>query len=62
MAVAMKIPLGQNHLLYFEVFSFVVHGFPYLTKFIYSLRPELDGPPAAQPIKQTFYENPLQRK
>jgi hypothetical protein len=25
----------------------------------YSLRPELDGPPAAQPIKQKFCENPL---
>jgi hypothetical protein len=28
-------------------------------KIKYSLRPELDGPPAAQPIKLTFCENPL---
>jgi hypothetical protein len=28
---------------------------------IYSLRPELDGPLAAQPIKQKFYKNPLPR-
>jgi hypothetical protein len=27
----------------------------------YSLRPELDGPPAAQPIKQKFCKNPLPR-